>query len=233
MSITPRKTVQGVILAGAVVVLGLVVACYPGSIENVQETDVVVTRRDTSANFASFLLYAMPDTVVQINDTAEGSVELSHEFDGLMIATVEQNMAALGYVRVDIPDDPNDLPQDSVPDLLVLVTMVGVDNSYYVWYPGWGYWDWWPGWGYWPGYGPGWGWGYPGYVGRVTYETGTVFVDMIDPNDPTPGVEPPEIPVVWTGALRGILSGGAATAATRIVNGLNQAFDQSPYLGRN
>jgi hypothetical protein len=209
MSITPRKTVQGVILAGAAVVLGLVEACYPGSIENVQETDVVVTRRDTSANFAGFLLYAMPDTVVQINDTAEGSVELSHEFDGLMIATVEQNMAALGYVRVDIPDDPNDLPQDSVPDLLVLVTMVGVDNSYYVWYPGWG------------------------YVGRVSYETGTVFVDMIDPNDPTPGVEPPEIPVVWTGALRGILSGGAATAATRIVDGLNQAFDQSPYLGRN
>jgi len=111
--------------------------------------------------------------------------------------------------------------------------MVGVDNSYYVWYPGWGYWGWWPGWGYWPGYGPGWGWGYPGYVGRVTYETGTVFVDMIDPNDPAPAVEPPEIPVVWTGALRGILSGGAATAATRIVDGLNQAFDQSPYLGRN
>ncbi len=227
MTVTPRKTIQGVLLAGALVVLGLGIACYPGSIENVQETDVIVTRRDTSANFASFLLYAMPDTVVQINDTAEGAVELPHDNDSLIVALVEQNLAALGYVRVNIPDPPAQPSPDSVPSFYLLVSAAAYNVSYYTYYPGWGYWGWWPGWGYYPGYGPGWGWGYPGYIGKTSFDQGTLFMDFVEPTTQD------TIPVLWTGALRGILTGSGAAMRTRLVDGIHQAFIQSPYLGRN
>ncbi len=144
---------------------------------------------------------------------------------------VAERMAQLGYVRVTIPDPPGALPPDSTPDVVVLVTTIGANNQYYVWYPAYGYWGYWPGWGYWGGY-PGYGWGYPGYWATGSYQTGTVFMDMIDPNKPVGDVEPPELPVVWTGALNGVL-GSSAGAATRLTDGINRAFDQSPYLGRN
>ena len=230
---TPRNTVNGTVLVGAALGLGMgLAACYPGSIDSISEVDVVVTVQDTSVNYAQFVLYAMPDTVIQINDTAEGSVDLSHEHDSLIVSTVAQRMEQLGYLRVTIPDDISELHPFFVPDLVVVLTSVGVENNYYVYNPGWGYWGW-PGWGYWPGYGPGWGWGYPGYWGSGSYQSGTLFIDMLDPNNPPPNGEPPEIPVVWTGALNGVLTGSSAGAATRLTDGINRAFDQSPYLGRN
>jgi len=229
-----RKSAVGAGLAVAGLGLGMgLTACYPGTIESVSELDVVVTVHDTLADFGSLLLYAMPDTVIQVNDTAEGSVELPHDNDALIISTIEANLEALGYVRVHIPDNPADLPLDSVPDFVLLVTAIGVENTAYTWYPGWGYWGWWPGWGYYPPYGPGWGWGYPGYIGSTKYEQGTLFMDMIDPSDPMNDPDEPSVPVLWTGALRGLLAGGAAQGQSRIVNGINQAFTQSPYLGRN
>ncbi len=234
MSKKPRKTVNGTVLVGAALGLGMgLAACYPGSIENVQELDVVVTVQDTSVDYSQFLLYAMPDTVLQINDTAEGSVEISHDNDALIISTVAERMTRLGYVRVTIPDDINDLDPDSVPDIVVVLTSVGVENEYYFYQPGYGYWGYWPGWGYYPGYGPGYGWGYPGYWGSGSYQSGTLFMDMIWPASPVPPTEPPTLPVVWTGALNGVLSGSSAGAATRLTDGINRAFTQSPYLGRN
>ncbi len=173
----------------------------------------------------------MPDTVVQVDDTVDNVPILSHEFDSLMVALVEQNLAQRGYVRVSVPDDPANVNPDSVPDFILLLSMYGAQHTQVYWNPGWG-WGW-PGWGWWPPYGPGWGWGYPGYWGVSSYETGTVFMDWIDPNNPPSNAEPPEIPVEWTGALRGLLGGGSASTATRLTDGINQAFRQSPYLTRN
>ena len=34
----------------------------------------------------------------------------------------------------------------------------------------------------------------------------------------------------WVGAMNGLADGNESTARTRIVGGINQAFDQSPYL---
>ncbi len=218
-------------LLGAALALGLSAACYPGSIENIQEVDVVVTTRDTTANFSQFLLYAMPDTVVQVDDTVDGVPILSHDFDDLIVATVAQNLAARGYVRVNVPDNPANLPPDSIPDFVLLLSMYGASHTQVSWIPGWG-WGW-PGWGWWPPYGPGWGWGYPGWWYSTSYETGTLFMDWIDPNNPAQPSDPPTIPIAWTGVLRGLLGGGAGSTATRLTDGINQAFDQSDYLRRN
>ena len=94
------------------------------------------------------------------------------------------------------------------------VTGVNILNNYYYYY---NYWCW-----YYPYY-CGWGWGYPSVS---SYTTGTLLmtliadgVDYITPSD------------VWTGALNGMLSGAYNTS--RVTKGIDQAFEQSPYLKVN
>jgi hypothetical protein len=87
---------------------------------------------------------------------------------------------------------------------------------------------WWPGWGWYP---PGWGgcW-YPPSGGVAKYDTGTLFVDMVDPKSPFEDGEDLVIPVYWTAAMNGLLGGSAASVASRLNTNINQAFDQSSYL---
>jgi hypothetical protein len=199
-------------------------ACYPGDPTNVQQLDVVITIRDTSVVFNAANSYAMPDTVIHIEvDSAAGIIELSRDFDDLILATVRQNMADLGYtLEAD--------PEDNGADLVMLVGAIGTETTtWYASYPWWGYWGYWPGWGYWPPYGAGWGWYYPPYVGSVTYEQGTVIMTLIDPNEPVQE----NLAMVWEGALRGLLSTAGTPTEQRITQGINRAFDQSPYLQKN
>ena len=208
--------------------LGLVLsaaACYPGDgPANVQDLDVVLTVHDEEVNFASFQTFAMPDTVVHVSgDENDDIIDLSRAYDDLILDLVAANMAAVGYTReLD--------PETNGADLIMLVGAIGVERTEYWAYQGWwGYWGWYPGWGYpgYPGYGPGYGWYYPpGYVGSTTFEQGSVVLTLVDPN----GGDGEAIPVVWGGAIAGLLGYGGEEA--RITNTINQAFTQSPYLGR-
>jgi hypothetical protein len=61
----------------------------------------------------------------------------------------------------------------------------------------------------------------------VRIEQGAVVLTLVDPTLVDPNEE--RLPVVWAGAMRGLLSGGSGSA--RVTESINQAFDQSPYLG--
>jgi hypothetical protein len=39
------------------------------------------------------------------------------------------------------------------------------------------------------------------------------------------------VPFVWTAAANGLVTGTAGTNLTRLLNGVDRLFDQSPYLG--
>jgi len=210
-------------LLGALAGLGLVLAaCYPGEITNVAQTDLVVTVHDSSANFGAIGTYARPDSVVQLLKDSAGSVDLTDEFDSLIIALVDTNMARRGYT---LETDPG----TNGADVILFLAKIGLENSYYVYYPGWcSGWGWWGGWGY-PGWGGGcWGWYYPGWVGSGTYEVGTVIMAMMDPEKLETVGDSVRAAMIWTGALSGILAGGATE--NRVASGVNQAFTQSPYL---
>jgi hypothetical protein len=208
-------------LLGAVGGLALVLAaCYPGEVTNVQQTDLVVTVHDSSTNFGAIGTFALPDTVVQLFEDSAGSVPLSRDFDSLMLALTVENLVARGYTReLD--------PENNGANVIVFVSMIGLENEYYVYYPGWcsGGWGGWGGWGWWGGC---WGWYYPGWVGSGSYETGTVIIAMMDPDKRETVADSVRAAMVWTGALSGILSGTASES--RITSGINQAFTQSPYL---
>jgi hypothetical protein len=199
-------------------------ACYPGDgPSNVQDLDVVLTIHDEDVDFGGFATYAMPDSVVHIvGDEGSGTIELPRDYDDLILELAADNMASAGYLR-----EMN--PENTGADLILLVGAVGTEKTHY-WYGGgcyWSCWGWWPGWGYYPPYGPGYGWGYPPYVGSTTFEKGTIILTLIDPEGDA-GED--RVPVVWSGALTGVLSGSGGNG--RITYGINQMFTQSPYLGR-
>ena len=169
----------------------------------------------------------MPDSVVYLIDPEDDDAEEpDRTYDELILETVASNMEALGYTReMD--------PETNGADIFMLVSITTSDWLAYSSYGWWDYWGWYGGWGYYPGYGSGWGWYYPPcyYCGTqvYSYSTGTIFMDMVDPDEPIEDDE--EGLIVWTGALNGVLSSGGSGTENRITTGINQAFKQSSYLG--
>ncbi len=211
------------LLAAMTILVVGVASCYPGDINSVGEADLVLTFFDSTVDFVSIGTYAMPDTILRVDDDG-GSSAANPVVDAQVLAQIEAEFAALGYTRV--------LVNGAEPDVVVVVTAARVDIEY--WYGGgwWDYWGWWPGWGPgWgpccdgPGYAPGYPWG-PVYGG--TQSIGTLVITMLDPNM-TPAREL-EIPAIWAGAINGLLQGSDASIVARLEGLIRQAFVQSPYL---
>jgi len=210
--------------AGAALGLGVIfAACYPGDLTSVTQTDVVATRHDSTADFSQET-YFLPDTVVQLWEDSAGSIPLSHEFDDLIISTIADSMSARGYTRV------TDVNAPEPPDYVLFVSVIAVEQDFYVYSPGWC--SGWGGWGGWGWYGGCWGGYWPPQVGSGTYEQGTVYIDMI-PEALDNTVEPPQFSIQWTAAFSGLLGTQTSVTASRITSMIGQAFEQSQYVTRN
>jgi len=201
-----------------IVALGIVFAaglsCYRDYGLTTADYDMVLTLADPNAVFSNYSTYALPDTV--IHPVPDGETDdLTRVFDSQIISDVARNMDALGYTRVT----------DSTFSVLVLLSAVKSDWQVSGYYPGgyWGWYPWYPGGGYYPGY--------PGYGYTYSFSTGSILITMIDPDKWNPD-SAPDGPV-WGGTLNGLLGDTRAGASTRIRNGINQAFAQSPYLKVN
>ncbi len=215
-----QKLLKNFALAALVVSgLAFLESCYPDDSLSISETDVVYTNYYDSAQplFKNYSLYYMPDTVYNI-DTTKNAKKIENQ--ALILNDIATNMTNMGYLRV-AGDDTT-----VTPDLVVVASGIISDNiSVYYWYPyyggGWG-------WDYWGGY----GWGYPGYYPPVpyysSYTTGTLRMEIFNPSDIRIVKNDTINPVYWTSGINGVLEGSQITE--RITKGINQAFDQSPYL---
>ena len=63
-----------------------------------------------------------------------------------------------------------------------------------------------------------------------TFSTGTLYVEMLDPNDSIDADQ--QIPTRWAAALNGVLSSNSDITEQQLINNIAQMFTQSPYLGR-
>lgn len=207
---------------GAAAIVGLVVglaSCYPGDPTTTSQLDVIATVHDDSVDFSAIQTFAIPDSIIHL-ELGENPIDLDRSLDDAILTRVKENLEALGYV-----EEPD--PGNNAPDVVVLVAAAASETTtYYLTYPWWSYWGWYP---YWPCCGPGWGIGYPPFGGSVTYEQGTLFIDMIDARNPNTSEE--EVLSIWVAAARGLL-GSSASNQNRVLSAIDQAFDQSPYLGR-
>jgi Domain of unknown function (DUF4136) len=193
-------------------------SCYPDYGLTTSDYDTVITLFDNNADFNK-PTYAMPDSIVHFVEEGTPEDEIDRSKDALILSTIASKMASLGYQRVTV-----DTTMDA-PGFALLVGVTTAENYATAWYPGWGYWG---GWGWWGGY-P--GWGYPGGSVTYSYTTGTIFMTMLDP-DKDNIIDGNKFGAVWLARLNGVLSNSLNTSA-RITQRINDAFNQSPYLGAN
>ena len=191
-------------------------SCSPERVQYYEETDIVVTKYNEDFDFNKNATYTMPDSVVKITGNlvdGEPPQYVKEPYNSQILDRIEKNMTDLGWRRVDNPA----LAQ------LTLLPANWTNTTVYYWYD---YWCW-----YYPSY-CGWGYDfnndyeYPDDAYSASLTTGTLVMSLVV--DKTNYVDPV---VVWSGAINGILSG--EYDHERVSRGIDQAFEQSPYLKNN
>lgn len=209
--------------------------CYPDDTLTTSQTDIVLTGYYDSVDFKTLSTYYMPDTVFPIREDTTDKDPVKDQ--DLILKTIADNMEAYGYERLYYSDTAT-----QTPDVMIAVSAISITNVsvgwWYPYYPGWGWgWGWyksgsrdadyWYGgwWGYYP---PGYGWGVPYYS---SYTTGTLLMEMTNPDDYRIIDNDTVVPIYWSGGVNGVLSSGSNSE--RIEKGIDQAFKQSDYLDNN
>ena len=224
-------------------------ACYPGGSIPISDLDTTSTLYNTDDLATAPTSAAIVWEVVQeksddgddldydgeaddeiLNTTLEELVEMYGEANVKIIwsdsTSAPSPAPSVANIEVFVPGSSD--PQPSVetvyaPKVLLRNKQITVVYPGYPWYGGGG---WWGGW--YPGYPGGCYYcGYPSY-GSVTYQVGTVVLEMYDFR--RIATEGPPDDMSWIGLMRGILGTNSSSNATRVISGIQQAFKQSPYL---
>lgn len=217
-----KKYVITLILCVMSVPLLLLTSCEDRGPEYISDYDVVYTNHQSSMDFSTVKTYQLIDTLMFLTPNGKSMGSLTHNFDEVVLDRVKSNLDDLGWTMITPAEE-------GVVEADIVVTVSSITTTYInqYWYDDWWYyWDWYggfyPGWGWGPGYYP-W-YGYPMYY--TTYDTGTVFIEMINPKQQMSADK--KIPIVWVGLINGLLEGSNINA--RINKNIDQAFMQSPYL---
>ena len=184
----------------------LLQACFPFGPEEIEDFDIVGTFYDENINFSSFKSYAMPDTIAKV--TSSGVSREEGQYDELILSQIEANMSAVGFSRVQNPEQADML-------LTVVIATEGYDigNSY-------DYGDY---------YGNRYDYGSGGYYytgSDYQMETGTVLMNLANHKDGSTTRES----AMWLGMLNGVTEQSFTNTSRRLIELINQAFVQSPYL---
>ncbi|MFC5412638.1 DUF4136 domain-containing protein [Larkinella bovis] len=192
-------------------------SCRPDALSDLtpEDSQVFITNRDQSVNFAAYKTFSLPDSVVQIsNDQAQLS---NTGLEPPFLNRLAQELTNRGYQRVSRKDSA-DL---GVAVMLVNNSYVGVSSMpfspYYLDY--WGY----GGLGGWGGYSP----YYPSYYSFYEVSDTYWLIQAIDLKHPN--TTDKELKVVWQAQIRG---NGIFDAAS-IDSILTRVFEQSAYLRAN
>ena len=186
--------------------------------DNLDSDLVVYTNYAPDANFGSFDTYYMPDSILEVGGNR--ATFWKDENSDKIISEIAAGMESKGYTRT------TDKNSASVG---VQVSYLSENNQVVVggggWYPGW--WDysfWGPWWG---------GWYYPYSVSySYSYATHSLMIEMVDLTGKSDGGNA-RLPVVWYAEAYGYRFGNGRYDMNLILNGIDQAFDQSDYLGKN
>ena len=208
-----RFFVPAIILAFA----GLMIAScskYPTYTVNTSDMDMVWTNYNESTDFMQYKTYYIPDTILIDSTATPEEREYFQQYYETILIKINTNMQERNFVKVD---------SSANPDLGMGVSIITRTNyvfSYNYW---WGY----PGYWGWPGY----GYYYPWATYLGSYEEGALIIDIsdlknIDHTNKT-------INALWASMIGGVLTDNNGLIDQRLIDQIDQAFEQSPYLYTN
>jgi len=195
----------------------------------------VVTAHDETANFQQFQTFYVRPDIREVDETPDGMMAPEMLPDVVakpLIDATQQNLIQRGYRPVDSKDDA---------DLAVELTYLRAiySASYcYDWYYWWDY-------AYWGYY-----YYYPyNSCDLAVWRSGMMVTHMTDlmsqaPVTPTPIATPPIAtppiampptgavlrPGIWFSGIYGVELDSASFVAARAIDGIDQSFEQSPYI---
>ena len=212
---------------------GLVAAgCSTETFNSVNDYDAVFSIQDKDYKYSKNSTYAVVDHVEVLSDYLDNGVEIKNKehWEQIILEAIHKNMKALGYT-----EETEDIEE---ADVVVAAGIVTAERwSFYTYYPWWGWY----------------GWYYPPFYGSATvavdFSSGSVIMVMIDPDrkstldvelgtaeDATPdagadggdtGLPGDVYQAIWAAGLHGLLN---YVSDNKVKAGIDQAFDQSPYL---
>jgi len=194
--------------------VALMASCYPGGPSYVEDYDITFATKADGADFSDKAAnkFFMPNEIFDIGDTNQNVDPVNPIFAAKVLARVEAQMVEYGYTRV--------ADTSMGENYGVAVQRLISDNWVTYYWGGGGYCGWYP---YWCG-----GY-YPPTGSTYNYQTGTLYVTMIDLDNSTP-----TLPFfVWDAGINGLLSSTQSNTEARALNGINKMFELSPYLKKN
>lgn len=209
----PILAVSSLVAAGLLAATGCVP--YPSSSDLVDQ-DIVISHYNDKANFGSYKTFALPTNIPVLKENDLGQTEVTFQDAPEVIAAVRRNMLARGYTEVQ--QDGGVQPDLAVAMAAVSNTIQIYSGSYCYYYS---YWYW-----YYPCY--------PTYPYYSSYNARTFVLDIADAkaeaaNKPTDGgVNPAGI--IWSNWLYGVITSNYTFEAQQVINGIDEAFAQSPYV---
>ncbi len=180
---------------------------------------LIYTAYDTGTTFSQFGSFIVPDSILVIGSSNEAEYWKDADAQQIIDA-VRADMTADGYATAaDIASADLGLQLTYVQDVTYFV-----DYNYPYWW--WDYpWYWGPGyWGDWTD------WYYP-YAVYYGYTAGSLLIETVNLKGGQESTS--DLPVVWTAFISGLLTGSDDVDIQRTVEGVDQAFAQSPYLKIN
>lgn len=208
---------------GSLAFVGIVAGCAPASPSDESLTSsIVVTRRAADANFTAYRTYFLRPEIRELTTNGSGAALDSSVANPLLDETRKQ-MNARGYESVD------DKTAADLAVEMVYVSSEWVATYCYSWWDPyyWGY----PSWYYYP---------YYGCTGS-TYQTSTLATMLTDVRPARDGLArepqvdsglPPQVlHGIWFSGINGLVL-STADSLQKGLDGIGQAFQQSPYLSR-
>jgi len=178
---------------------------------------VVSTNYDTGVDFANFTTYSIAtDTIGFVSNKSPNDtiiVQKDSNYPRPVLQRVQANLNDLGYTRVDQNADPDLRINVYVVNDFNLFQQVVYSNYYYPSYYGYGY-----------GYGS--YYGYP-YVNTYATNTGSLIVEILDLRNVTADKK---VKVLWSAYMGDVYS--TIDLIKQSEDAIDQAFVQSPYLGK-
>jgi len=207
--------------ASAIAAIALVTTLASAGCHDLLETGLtgaVITLVDSGPPLRDARTFALPDTIIELESSV---INLDHANDATLTARIRNHLLMLGWIDVTFDTAA---PRPDVLLLTVATTRIQTGVMYSDWYGSWGYLPYWS-----PAVSSSWGWGAPTGAVPYSFPAGTLLVTMLDLRAQEETTQ--QIPLLWAAAIDGVASASSATTE-RALEGLDQAFTQSPYLTR-